>query len=206
MSLLPPSATFAALPTRCVIYCPSLLAYTGKRVVGKKILNPDAFLTGACRELSELDEPLPSSLKCEEWTLPLSSQLLEYVSSGIGAKRGHGTRDFVVRKHKGHLLPCLRREFAFQAEEVSVKVVATSTYRARYEKNAGQLSEEALAMATHIIVDFHVVAGPAAARSALLNPYDLLMRIAREQVGLNSSHALSKQLLREMKKFALVAD
>lgn len=207
MSLLPPSS---ARQARVVICCPSLLTYTGERVVGKKILYPNDFFQVATEEMNVYDDgPVPSALGGEEWFLPLSAQALPFVSGEIASAIGRPAEDYVVREHQGYMLPCLRRVHAFPAEAVWVKVMSCATYLSRHRKRLPKPSRapmDALENASHIITDFRVTAGPPDAQDVCLNPYTLARKFASGAIGINSISARSNNLLDTAKKFALVAD
>lgn len=206
----------SSIPTPCVlpfqraIYCPSLLAYTGELVVGKKILCPDLFFPLICNEINHYDDgPLPSPTGNEEWWLPLSPEVLPYVSADIGSAIGRTAEDYIVREQGGYMLPCLRRTYAFPAEAVWVKVISAQTYAEQHRTKVPKklrLSEDAVRYATHIIIDFRVVAGPAEARNAYLNPYQMARKIAGGTIGIHSAYAKAAAFLAATTAFALVAD
>lgn len=196
-------------PTRRVIYCSSLLAHTGERVVGKKIVYPDLFFQLACQEMTDHDGELPSAATHDEWSLPLSPNALPYVSSGVGRAAGHAAEDYIVREYDGYMLPCLRRAHALPAQVVWVKIVPTRTYNQRYRPRLPKdqrLDTETLDLATHVIVDFIVVVSPPEAHAACLNPYEIAKKIASGTICINSTYGRAKSFLEAAKAFALVAD
>ncbi len=195
--------------SRLLFFCPTLLRFAGDAVVGKKILDPGAFFQRACEELATYDGPLPSPEANEEWSMQLSEAVIPLVSSDVGATAGRTEEDYVVRKHNGYMVACLRRSFALPASGVWVKVVPSETYRKRYLPKIAEEERpllEAIRAATHVIVDVVITVGPVNARVQYPDLHQFLMKIANHSGTLGSIFAGAKRLISAGRDYALVAD
>tara|TARA_R110000824_G_scaffold82768_2_gene207381 strand:- start:3686 stop:4375 length:690 start_codon:yes stop_codon:yes gene_type:complete len=104
--------------------------FEGTTTVGSKVTDVDTFikiLTGAMAS----HDPSKDEVEGQHYVqLPLSGELLNSVSCGVGERFGRTAADYIPRDHRGVVGAYLKREFALPVSKVAVIVYTLEAYAA----------------------------------------------------------------------------
>lgn len=147
-----------------------------EHVVGQRVTNREAFLAIMVPFVTDAIPTAEFDDEDDFCTFTLPSDVLPFVSSGVG-RRSKDTDHYVVRKHCGRVGLYLKREFALSPEECTVQVLPVERYLAECKEHEEvPLNDAALEGVTHVIVAIKVHAGPQ--RTHLQRPRDLVRALA----------------------------
>tara|TARA_R110002020_G_scaffold354958_4_gene567679 strand:+ start:215 stop:1018 length:804 start_codon:yes stop_codon:yes gene_type:complete len=138
------SSCCGALPSVSPVYDGSLAVGTStwtfsdeeNRTVGSKVTNVEVFLRILSEALASHDTDGDGVVGQHFVELPVTDELLESVTSGVGKRQGRTEADYVLRDHRGNVGAYLKRECALPAESVRVLVYTLEAYCADPEVTA----------------------------------------------------------------------
>ncbi len=127
--------------------------------IGSKVINPVGFRFYLAQAISEFD--FAAQPVAGQGFMHLHPSATETVSAGVGVSSTN-PENYVLRNHRGVVLPFLKRQFAAKVSGVACVVYTLDAYMADPDVRNDPVECERVKGATHVLVAVLAFAGPKA--------------------------------------------